>query len=115
MAVTQEEFAEYGSMLEEDTDFTLEANNRIILLTKAGYDKIENSGSGTTTYSGVKNGYYSLWYNNQGWGYITYSDFSTMVAGLKMTIPTDYSMEATEKKVIFTEAGAKKYVASIKD
>ena len=117
MAVDQADFVEYGSMLEEDTDYTLEANNRIILLTKAGYDKMkdgDNSEEITSSYSGVKEGYFSLWYNNQCWGYINYANFSSMVTGLKMTIPEDYSMEATEKKVIFTKTGAEKFLASTK-
>ncbi len=121
MVLDQADFDECGSMLEKGTDYTLAANNRIILLTKAGYDKMKDSssssssGTGSSSYSGVKNGYYSLWYNNKCWGYITYSEFSTMVTGLKMTIPNDYSIEATEKKVIFTKTGAEKYVDAIDD
>lgn len=117
MVLDQEQFAAYGSKLTEGTDYTLAANNRIILLTKAGYDKMKDGDDSeeiTSSYHGVRDGYYSLWYNNQCWGYIKYADFSSMVTGLKMTIPNDYSMEATEKKVIFTKTGAEKFLASTK-
>lgn len=117
MAVNQEQFAAYGSKLTEGTDYKLEANNRIILLTKAGYDKMKDGDDSeeiTSSYHGVRDGYYSLWYNNQCWGYIKYADFSSMVTGLKMTIPNDYSIEATEKKVLFTKTGAEKFLASTK-
>ena len=119
MVLDQADFDECGSMLEEGTDYSLAANNRIILLTKAGYDKMKDGDDSdseeiTSSYHGVRYGYYSLWYNNQCWGYIKYADYSSMVTGLKMTIPNDYSIEATEKKVIFTKTGAEKFLASTK-
>lgn len=57
MVLDQADFDECGSMLEKGTDYTLAANNRIILLTKAGYDKMKDgkdSGSGSSGSDGEK-------------------------------------------------------------
>ena len=72
MAVNQEQFAAYGSKLTEGTDYKLEANNRIILLTKAGYEKIAKGSS-----SG----------NDGEQSKITYKDSNTEMT---MTVPAEY-------------------------
>ena len=119
MVLNQEQFAAYGSKLTEGTDYTLAANNRIILLTKAGYDKMKDgkdsgSGSGSSSYHGVMDGYYSLWYNNTCVGYVKDSDFDLMKKSnsLNLESPADYTIDTTDKKVIFTASGYSKFYAA---
>lgn len=112
MAVNQEQFAAYGSMLTEGTDYTLLANKRIILLTKAGYDKIAK---------GISSG------NDGEQSKITYKDSNTEMT---MTVPakyldsalnqygltegTDYTKDSSGKNATLTKSGYDKIQAKSK-
>ena len=112
MVLDQADFDEYGSMLEKGTDYTLAANNRIILLTKAGYEKIAKGSS-----SG----------NDGEQSKITYKDSNTEMT---MTVPaeyldstlnhygltegTDYTKDSSGKNATLTKSGYDKIQAKSK-
>ena len=68
--------------------------------------------SGYSTYSGVRDGYYSLWYNGNCLGYVKESGYALMMPGLNMITPDDYTVDETDKKVIFTASGYTKFMAA---
>ena len=142
--LTQAEFESAGSLLTENTDYQISSDNKVIVLTDSGAQKMgvegkkDNSSSkeseekqpggnngGTTTqqnenmfgiistqnYEGKKSGYYSLWDGTDEDGYIYYfkeADLNKCKSLFNLSA-SDYNIDETEKKVILTSSGVKKF------
>lgn len=118
--LTQADFESAGSLLTENTDYQISSDNKVIVLTDSGAQKMQVSGNNSSSEhsdSTEKEGKIVFTYTNEG----LVSEFridakscDSWVSYYELIKDTDYVMDATGKKGTLTKSGYDKIQAKSK-
>ena len=110
-----------GASLIENTDYTINEDEKKVILTAAGFEKAiafmsENDVNGGNAeggevieiiggYAGKQDTDYSLWYNGNFLAYLEKTSFENFKIAFALETPAEYTIDETENKVLLTESG----------
>lgn len=120
--LTQAELEEAGSLLTENTDYQISSDNKVIVLTDSGAQKMgvkgkKDNSSSEHSDSTEKEGKIVFTYTNEGLVsdfIIDAKSFDSYVSYYELIKDTDYVMDATGKKCTLTKSGYDKIQAKSK-